>query len=271
MNNKQQNQQQETKLAAPLPTQEKEMTEHKNELARVDEQSNVVPMVPQTEAAAMISMIERVVMDKDMPLDRLEKMIELKNSYDDRLAEKSFKEAFAVAKLEFKPIVKTRNGHNSKYADLFDLAEAVDEALSKHGFSYDFETGQDGNNISVTCIVSHKEGHSKRTTLSSGAETSGSKNAIQAMGSTVTYLERYTLSAALGLAAGQDTDGVKIDDKELIDDEQMQSLLTLISDTKTDTAQFCKFMKINNIKAMPLSKFGKAEKLLKAKLVQNNG
>jgi len=30
MNNKQQNQQQETKLVAPLPTQEKEMTEHKN-------------------------------------------------------------------------------------------------------------------------------------------------------------------------------------------------------------------------------------------------
>jgi hypothetical protein len=50
-------------------------------------------------------------------------------------------------------------------------------------------------------------GHSERTTLSATADTSGSKNSIQAIGSTVTYLQRYTLLAAVGLAAGGDDDG----------------------------------------------------------------
>jgi hypothetical protein len=82
---------------------------------------------------------------------------------------------------------------------------------------------------------------------------------------------RYTLKAALGISVGADADGNSTDHFEPISEEQMQSILSMISDTGTDTAKFCQFMKIDNIKAMPLSKFGKAEKLLKAKLEQNNG
>ena len=38
-------------------------------------------------------------------------------------------------------------------------------------------------------------------------DNSGSKNSIQAIGSTTTYLQRYTLFSILGLAAGEDDDG----------------------------------------------------------------
>jgi hypothetical protein len=52
-------------------------------------------------------------------------------------------------------------------------------------------------------------GHSEEGAVLEGApDTSGSKNSIQAVGSTVSYLERYTLLAATGLAAkDQDDDG----------------------------------------------------------------
>ena len=53
----------------------------------------------------------------------------------------------------------------------------------------------------MTCVLSHRDGHFEETTLTAGRDDSGKKNAIQQVGSTITYLQRYTLKAALGLAA----------------------------------------------------------------------
>ena len=49
----------------------------------------------------------------------------------------------------------------------------------------------------MTCVVSHRLGHSEENTLTAGRDESGNKNNIQAVGSTITYLQRYTLKAAL--------------------------------------------------------------------------
>jgi hypothetical protein len=61
--------------------------------------------------------------------------------------------------------------------------------------------------VKVTCILSHKDGHREETTLSGPFDHSGNKNAVQAIGSGVAYLQRYTLKAAVGVAAGHDDDG----------------------------------------------------------------
>lgn len=58
------------------------------------------------------------------------------------------------------------------------------------------------------CIISHVDGHDESTTMSAEADTSGNKNAIQSRGSSVTYLQRYTLIGALGIStADEDVDG----------------------------------------------------------------
>jgi len=85
--------------------------------------------------------------------------------------------------------------------------------LSKHGLSASWRTEQNGQ-IKVTCRISHSMGHYEETSLSADADTSGSKNAIQAVGSTITYLERYSLLAITGLATeDQDNDGELVSDK----------------------------------------------------------
>jgi hypothetical protein len=60
----------------------------------------------------------------------------------------------------------------------------------------------------VTCIL-EGFGHTKEgSTLSGPADTSGGKNSIQAIGSTSTYLQRYTLLMTCGIVArGTDDDG----------------------------------------------------------------
>ena len=85
----------------------------------------------------------------------------------------------------------------------------MNDALTKHDLSFRWETdnGTEGL-IRVTCVLTHEMGHSERTMLQATPDTSGKKNPIQAIGSTVTYLQRYTLLAATGMAVqGQDDDG----------------------------------------------------------------
>jgi hypothetical protein len=122
-------------------------------------------------------------------------------------ARKAFDNAMADARAEIKPIVRNATGHNSKkYADFAAIARAVDPIISKHGLSYRFRTMQT-DKIAVTCILSHRDGHFEESTLVGPADSSGNKNAIQSIGSTLTYLQRYSLVQALGLAASDDDDG----------------------------------------------------------------
>lgn len=232
-------------------------------IQKIDPQNAEVASVTDM-GSAMVSMFERVILDASVPVERIEKMMEMQERWEDRQAEKAFEKAIAAAKSEIKPIIKNRAGHNSKYADLSAIAKDVDPILATHGLSYRHETSQE-NGISVTCILSHSEGHKVRTTLTAEADKSGSKNSIQAIGSTITYLQRYTLVLSLGLATSEDDDGNAAGNGETITADQMQKVLDLIEDTETDTAAFCQYLKIPSIKEMPLTKFGAALKALEAK------
>lgn len=80
--------------------------------------------------------------------------------------------------------------------------------MAPFGLIADWRTKNEPGSISVTCIVTHEMGHSESTSLSGPPDSSGKKNSIQEIGSTVSYLERYTLFAITGLAAtDQDDDG----------------------------------------------------------------
>lgn len=107
-----------------------------------------------------------------------------------------------------------KGGADTDYAheSLAQISRQIDGILGDHGLSYRYKTDQQmqasGGSmlVYVTCLVSHSLGHEEPTTLFSAIDISGNKNHIQAIGSAVTYLQRYTLKAALGLAAAEDED-----------------------------------------------------------------
>ena len=146
----------------------------------------------------------------------LEKLLALQERWDANQARKAFDNAIAAAKLEIPTINKNKRvdfksakGHTQySYEDLAEIAEALSKPLGNHGLSYRFRTASSApDHIAVTCIISHRDGYSEETTLSGSPDASGNKNSIQAIGSAITYLQRYTLKAALGLAASNDDDG----------------------------------------------------------------
>lgn len=138
--------------------------------------------------------------------------VALMKELDTFAARKAFNNALADAKAKLPILKKNRSvsyGTTSyKHEDLAEVVRTVVPILSEHGLSHRYRlANKAGQPISVTCIISHRDGHSEENELSAAADPSGGKNAIQAVKSTVTYLERITLVASLGLAASEDDDG----------------------------------------------------------------
>lgn len=145
--------------------------------------------------------------ERGMPVETIDKLMALADRWQTNQARMAFDAAVAAAKAEIPVIAKNRTGHNNKrYADLSAIAATVDPILGRHGLGYRFRTVQDEKTIRITCVLFHKDGHAEENTLCGPSDTTGNKNAIQAIGSTSTYLMRYSLVQALGLAAAEDAD-----------------------------------------------------------------
>lgn len=184
-------------------------------------------------------------------------------------ARRAFDDAIAQAKAEIPIIGKNARGHNSKrYADFSAYASALKPVLAKYGLSYRFRTEQT-DRITVTCVLSHKDGHSEENSLSGPADTSGNKNAIQSIGSTLTYLQRYTLVQALGLAASEDDDGGRSgrtpEEDTPISADEAANIRNLIEATETDIAKFCAYMGVEAITEIPRPSYQRAVAMLEKK------
>lgn len=160
---------------------------------------------------------------------------------------------------------KTGGTIDYQFADFASIYKIVAPILGKHGLHAHFRTeSPPGELVKVTCVISHRDGHSEENWLSAGRDQSGNKNDLQALGSTVTYLQRYTLMAALGLAAAKDGDGVSSSgDVARIDADQLGSLCKLIEKTALPADQFCLAYGIDAISDLPSSKYAEALRRLK--------
>lgn len=166
--------------------------------------------------AQLMKMMELALANEN-GISQLEKLMELQQKWDAEQARKEYFDSLAAFQSDLPPIPKRKSASftNSKgyttsynYASLDDITEAIKPFLVKHGFSYRFEQKHDGTSIWVTCVLTHAAGHSERCMMSGFADASGSKNAIQAQASTVTYLRRYTLTGTTGVACiDDDIDG----------------------------------------------------------------
>lgn len=215
-----------------------------------------------TNIVTPMAMIDRAL-TTGASVEVLSGLMALQERWEANQARKEFDAAIASAKAKIGPVIRNKKGHNEKrYADFAAIASAVDPIISEFGLSYRFRTNQ-ADRISVTCVLSHKAGHSEENTLSGPADTSGSKNAIQAIGSTLTYLQRYSLVQALGLAAADDDDGKSAEASAAVTEDQAAELRDLIEAVEADATKFCAFFRVQSIATIPAKRFDEAVKALR--------
>lgn len=180
-----------------------------NAVAKME--SKEQPLAVVGESAALLSIIERAASNPDMDIGKLERIIALREQMLARQAVADFNAALSEMQDEL-PAVAERgaakvNGQvRYTFALWEDINTAIKPVLKAHGFALSFRTDfTDG--VSVTGVLSHRSGHSESTTIKLPVDASGSKNAVQAVASSVQYGKRYTASALLNLTShGEDDD-----------------------------------------------------------------
>lgn len=201
----------------------------------------------------------QVAVEKGADIAMLEKLMDMQERWNAGQAKTAFYESLSGFQGEVPTIQKKKDGHNYKYAPLADIIEQVKSTLQKFGLSYRFEQSHQ-ESIEITCIVTHILGHSEKTTMKAMADTSGSKNSVQAIASTVTYLSRYTFCGGLGIStADEDMDGRIDNGGDVITAEQAAELLPLLC---TDDGMYTKdgqriatAFKFSNIVEIPSRKY----------------
>lgn len=208
-------------------------------------------------------------------IETLTKLMDLQERWEGNQARKAFDEAMAGAKSEIPVILKNRKVDftsqkgrtNYRHEDLAEIARTVDPILAKYGLSYRFRTHTEVGSVTVTCIVSHRDGYSEENSLSAGHDQSGNKNNIQAVGSTITYLQRYTLKASLGIAASDDNDAKDAGSSyaAAIDEKAVNIILALIDETNSDIERFCRHMNVEAVTQITTAQYPRAIAMLEKK------
>lgn len=217
----------------------------------------------------------RMAVEKGADLDRLEKLMDLQDRWEKDQARKAYVAAMAQFKSE--PMVIGKDKHVSfatqkgkteyDHATIGNVTAVICAGLAKHGLSHRWDVDQqDGGRIVVTCILTHELGHSERTTLKAGADDSGGKNSIQAIASTVTYLQRYTLLAATGMATSDQADDDGRQPQAPIEYISEQQAITLTDFLLPDEAPaFLAYMRVERMSDIYASEYAQALQLCQRK------
>jgi hypothetical protein len=195
--------------------------------------------------------------------------MELQKEWKAERAREAFHHAMNAFRAESIDIVKRKavsfNTTNYKHATLADTVEATVPFLSKHGLSHRWETKQENGAITVACVVTHELGHSAQTSLTAPPDTSGAKNGIQAIGSTVSYLQRYTFMSITGLAAKDQDDDGRRSTVDAVTEEQAANLDALLTEVDANREKFLAYFKAESIERIAARDYKNAVKQLEKK------
>lgn len=171
---------------------------------------------PETRAIKLINpmILLEIAITKGADVPRLNALMEFFYKWEDRNAKKAFNDA--MSELQAKIPVIAKNGKagfksndgryfiSYSYAKLEDIAFVINPLLADSGLSFRWDQDQNDDGITVTCVVSHKDGSSISVPMTAPRDATGKKNYIQSFGSTISYLRRYTILSAFGLTVSDE-------------------------------------------------------------------
>lgn len=227
----------------------------------IPEKVYVPEKIDKSPAALMMTAIE-----KGLDLDKVEKAMALQERWEANEARKAYHDAMAKFKssppeIDKDKLVRFTAGNKPveyRHASLANVTAKINAAMSLHGLSAAWKVAQADKQITVTCTITHRLGHSESTSLSAAPDESGSKNSIQAVGSTISYLERYTLLALTGLATHDQDDDGGHGEPEYISTDQAIHINDLIKETSSNLAAFLKFAKAESVEKILAADYQKA-------------
>lgn len=222
--------------------------------------------IAQSEASALISMIERAARDPSVDIAKMERLFEMQQKAAARRAEQEFAISMAAAQAEMGPVVRNRPNSqtNSKYADLEAIAKAVTPIITKHGFGASFgaDVSPRPGHERVVCDLSHSAGHTRRYFIDVPFDKTGiagkvNKTDTHALASTHTYGRRL-LKVMMFDVATFDDDGNAAGAGEIISAEQAAQLAKLLNTPGQSLTDFLNYFKLDRLEHLPVKDFERA-------------
>lgn len=212
-------------------------------------------------SGSLMPVIEKLAMIPDADIGKLEKLLTMQQMWQKEEARKDFLSALAQFQAHVPPITKNKRVHYAAkggtvgyhHSDIENTVNTIKASLAKFGFSFRFKQTQDNNQITVTCVIAHIGGHEEETALSAPIDTSGAKNAIQGIGSTVQYIRRYTLCSALGLVSTEednDAQSLKKEEQKITKNQELE-IISLCEDVGVQLEPCLKHFNIMVIGDLP--------------------
>jgi hypothetical protein len=239
-------------------------TEEKNQISTVDSKNAIKQQKPTMKVGEInaLYLIDRAI-ENNIDIEKFEKLITLAQMLEQEKAKRDFFEALSKFQSNLPPIYKdsvVNMGYGKpkyNYASLPKIIEDIQKPLGDNGLSYRWEIDNSTEKIKVTCYVMHNGGYEIDTFIEADKDASPGKSNVQAIGSTISYLKRYTLCALLGIGTADPDDDaqatVNIDKKQEINDkdkiiEQIKSELKSCKDEDGVKRIWIKYQKYSSDK-----------------------
>lgn len=242
-----------------------------SQLALRDTQTGA-EIVPLSETGKLTEAIVAAARDASVDVEKLERLVAMKERLDAKDAERAFNIAMTAAQQEIRPVAtdSTNPQTRSDYASYPALDKAIRPIYTKHGFSLSFDTGDSAPDmVRVLCYVAHIAGHTRTYKADMPADGKGAKGAdvmtrTHATGAAFSYSQRYLLKLIFNVSIGDDDDG-NAAAGDTISEAQRDTLQHLIGETGADPEKFCAYMKAASLMDIKTKDFGRAVEALNLK------
>jgi hypothetical protein len=229
--------------------------------------------IRQSESSAVINLIERAARDPSVDLDKLAKLIELRDRMEAKDAERAFDDAMAQVQSQMRPIAADCDNSQtrSRYASYAALDRVLRPIYTAAGFTLSFNTGDAPleSYVRILCRVSHggcsREHHIDMPADGKGAKGGDVMTKTHATGSAISYGMRYLLKMIFNISVGDDDGNGAGDIGPVISQVQLQQLISLADEVGADKIRLCKYLKIEALAHLPASRFTQAMDALKSK------
>jgi hypothetical protein len=230
-----------------------------------------------------ITSILRLAVEKQVPVETLERLVALQERMSDRAAAAEFAQALADFQAECPPIRKTETAEivgrdqgrkfTYRFAPLDEIARTIRPLLHRRGLSYSWDQKIDKGLLECTCKLLHVNGHFQTSTFTVPTESSsGAMSPAQKNGSALTFARRYSLTAVLGLTSTEDdSDAAPPRSTDPITPDQIADLENRMEEVGADPARFMTYLcsltgrKILHLDDLYADEHGKAAAALEAK------
>lgn len=228
--------------------------------------------VPTESQNSMVAMMERLALNPDLPVDKLEKLLDMQIKIREIEAEQSYGAAMARVQEKLPTVTRDRLNEqtNSKYSRLETIAKAIKPVYTAEGFSLSFSEGTSPkpDHVRVVGILRHRDGHKTEHYADVAIDLAGikgtpNKTMTHAEGSSFSYGRRYVTCLAFDVSTGDDNDGNGVAAR--ITPDQAARLRAMMTEFTVDEPKFLEALQLKQLEDMPAAGFSAARIALKAR------